>query len=285
MQESVAADSIYIRTRETLDALFENSSMSSADKAEVISNVLSSLSSSITNAAMSTALQWASNEKDLYLKKRQIEKELGLLELEGDLKTAQIEKIYYECIAIQANTESIYGEPTLLGGSKHKVDSLKTESSKTAAEIALIGAQESVASQQKCNLATEKKVIEAREKEVFAGTHKVVAETVTNYGAWTYSGLTTTGLDTKDSGLTGSTKGLGGNAGPTAMSYYQTIIAKEQAKGYTYNAWANAVTAAAGMVGTLMASGYDQQNEVAATLENFNSALNKLKLLEAPVIA
>ena len=56
MQHSVSGESIYIRTKETLDAIFKEYSINSADKGQIIANVLGGMPSSITSAAMSTAL-------------------------------------------------------------------------------------------------------------------------------------------------------------------------------------------------------------------------------------
>ena len=64
MKASVAKDSIYIRAKESLQSFFASSNMSDPDKAAILSNMLTSMTTSITNQAMSTALAIAKENRE-----------------------------------------------------------------------------------------------------------------------------------------------------------------------------------------------------------------------------
>ena len=78
-------------------------------------------------------------------------------------------------------------------------------------------------------------------KQVNAQTHKLVADTYVNHGMFT-------GYTISDNGITGTTMQA---QGYTTLSQMNKIVAAEQAKGYSYNAWSNAASAGASMLGTL----------------------------------
>ena len=64
MKASVAKDSIYIRAKESLQSFFASSNMTDPDKAAILSNMLTSMTTSITNQAMSTALAIAKENRE-----------------------------------------------------------------------------------------------------------------------------------------------------------------------------------------------------------------------------
>ena len=239
IDESLSGSSVYIRTKETLQELFENGNMKDTEKAQIISTVLNSLNTSLVNASMSTALQWAANEKDVALKKLELAQQLDILANEVRLKDAQVEKMLDDSIATQAQTIRMFGTPTVVDGD---VASL-ADAGKVYEEIQMI-------QQQKANAIKEGVLLDAKKTESQAAVHKVVADTYRNYGSYTFS--------LADSGLTGvsSTHGV-----YETLSDIQASIAKEQAKGYSYNAWANALTGSASLIGTAMAGAYDPFTE------------------------
>lgn len=90
--QSLAGDSAYIRSKETMQELFDDGTMTGPDKAAVISQVLSSLNASVMSTSTQTALQWTEAEKSLELKKLEIGKQLDILDQDKDLREAQVDK-------------------------------------------------------------------------------------------------------------------------------------------------------------------------------------------------
>lgn len=263
MQESVAGESIYIRTKETLDAIFKDNSMNSADKAQVIANVIGGMANSITSAAMATALQWVAKEQELEFEKLRLEKELDVLDQDILLRKAQVEKSYWESIATQAQTIRMYGTPTIVDGVVLNL----SENGKVLWDTRLV-------EQQRDNLIKEVEILDMRVKESQASLHRTIADTVVNHGAWTYT--------LNENGLTAPPVRTTPNA-VVPLSDIQRIIASEQAKGYSYNAWANAVTASAGMLGTAIASD-GAISDIQTLVTSFRLSLEKLQLVNTPVI-
>jgi len=235
VSESMGSDSVYIRTKETLEDFFKNNNLKDSDKAAIISQVLSSLNTSLVNSSMSTAMQWASSEKDIALKKLELEQQLDILANEVRLKDAQIEKMIDDTVATQAQTIRMYGTPTVVDGN---VTAL-ADSGKVYKEIQML-------EQQTVNAVKEGVLLDSKKTESQAAVHKVVADTYRNYGSYTFA--------LADSGLTGVNKTSGTYE---TLSDIQATIAKEQAKGYSYNAWANALTGSASLIGTALAGEYD----------------------------
>ena len=235
VSESLGGSSVYIRTKETLEDFFKNNNLKDSDKAAIISQVLSSLNTSLVNSSMSTAMQWASSEKDIALKKLELEQQLDILANEVRLKDAQIEKMIDDTVATQAQTIRMYGTPTVVDGN---VTAL-ADSGKVYKEIQML-------EQQTVNAVKEGVLLDSKKTESQAAVHKVVADTYRNYGSYTFA--------LADSGLTGVNKTSGTYE---TLSDIQATIAKEQAKGYSYNAWANALTGSASLIGTALAGEYD----------------------------
>ena len=259
---SLGADSVYIRTKETYEALAASGDLKDADKAKVLAETLSSMNGSLANSCMQTALQWASAEKDIEFKKLETSKQLELLDADIALKKSQKNKTDYESVATQAETLRVMGKPNVTEG---RVTGLVDEG-KIFGDMSLTTAQAG-----KVNAETT--LAGSKLNESYAIIHKTVADTIVNYGYWRYS------LDEK--GIVASpddTPSRGTVEGVKPLSDLQRIIAREQAKGYTYNAWANGVTASAGMVGTGMAGGVD----MAGPLGEFTAGLTSLRGVELP---
>ena len=56
-------------------------------------------------------------------------------------------------------------------------------------------------------------------------------------------------------------------------------VAKEQARGYAWNAWANAASSSAGMIGTLVAAEIANETLVNSTLAAWQTAVNKINAI------
>lgn len=290
VRQSLAGDSVYIRAKETLEELFDNGTITEAEKSSIISNIIGGIVSTITTSSMSTAIAWAQSEKDIALKKLELEKQLDILSQEilsktqdvllkeeqvtllGKdglikdqdvlLKAAQVDQVSTSVRLAKVESKRMYGAGTF------DIDGNLTflqDEGKIYSDIAVNTAQINKISEE--NLLVQQKV-----KESYAAVHKIVADTYVNYGSYTYSDLT-------DTGVTSVTPHHGTF---TTLSNTQQDIAIEQAKGYVYNAWANALTGSASMLGTAIASGYstfaagstggDLLDVVLATAQNLKAA-------------
>jgi hypothetical protein len=222
--------SIYIRTKETLAELVTAGDLSSADKAKLIGNVLGNLNTSMVNAALQTALTWAAKEEELEMEKLKLAKELDLADEKILTEVATTNKVKADTLATDAQARRLYGTATVdpITG---RLSSLGDDG-KVAREIELL-------SQQRLNAMAEEDVLKSKLKESQASVYKIVADTAANFGSATYS-LSDTGV-TCSVGLQQGT-----------LAYEQIQIARNQALGYQYNAWANGVNAASTTVGLLI---------------------------------
>ena len=231
VQEALGPDSAYARLKENLELMYENADIKAQDKASAITNALTSYVVSVTNAAMTTGLQWADKEKELALQKAEMEYKLSLIDQQTKQSVAQTEGLTAEKQVKQAQLIREYGIATKdADGNVTALDN----SGKEYASIQNINADTS-------NKAKQADVLDATKQQTWAQTHKIVADTYINHGVFTWTGLTNVGL-------TGVTKE---NTGYTTLSDMQKVVSGEQAKGYSYNAWSNAASAGASMLGTL----------------------------------
>lgn len=287
MQKAIDSESVYIRTKETLEALFERSTISDKEKAEALSAVLGSMTTGITTAAMQSALQWASTEEDLLLKRAELEKSLDNMDVDKKLKEAQVNKLMYECIALQADTLANYGinasDVTVSNTApwKFTAGAEIKDNSKAAKEMLILGKEADIKEQQATNLGEEEKLLQLRQGESKAQQYKTAVDAIANYGTYSYSwsGTGDTGLS-----LDITARNVNNPLGTDykALVEYQAAIAKEQANGYAYNAWANAATGSAGMVGTVEASGSNQTPTYEFAMEKFKDSLTSLANIIQP---
>jgi hypothetical protein len=262
LAESLGSDSVYIRTKETYEALATSGDLKDADKAKILAETLSSMNGSLANACMQAALTWTTTEKEFEFKKLELAKQLAILDADKDLKDAQLEKLKYDSIATQAQTLRTMGDPTVVLG---KVTNLTNEG--TMYQDILIG-QETVV-----KLTKENSLLDSKLNESYAAIHKLVADSVINYGSWSYT--------LNSGGVSAATR----TKPVVPLSDIQLVIAQEQAKGYTYNAWSNAVTASAGMVGTAMASSVSQEDLAPVVLEFRNILDTLITNVELPIFS
>lgn len=235
VRQSLSGESAYIRAKETIQELFADGTITSAEKATVVSNVVSSIAGSIANTSMTTALAWAQAEKEVALKKLPLSIELDILAQDLLLKEAQVEQINSAIRLSKVESKRLYGTGTFVG---NDLTALADEG-KVYTEIQLTDTQRG-------KVVSETTLIDQKLNESYAAVHKIVADTYVNYGAYTYTGVGPAGITT-----------VTANHGAfKTLSDTQQEIAIEQAKGYTYNAWANALTGSASMLGTAIAAEY-----------------------------
>ncbi len=261
--ESLGSDSVYIRAKETLQSMLDKGEITEVQKSEALAGLVGGINSAVMSSSMSTALQWATTEKELEIRKLELEKQLSILDEDKKLKEAQTAKTWEENYATQATSLRANGYATIVQG---KVAAL-SEAGKTLEDTALV-------KQTTATKKAETALLAVKEREVNAGIHKVMADTYVNYGMFSGYDITSTGV----TGLADITPNS-----MTTLSDLQVVIAKEQAKGYSYNAWANAATGLGSTIGAALASDYDLFSGAnAGIMTDWSAVINKLKNIDEP---
>ena len=266
VEEALGSDGVYIRTKETLEELFQDGEVKGTERANVIASTLSQMVNSITQSSMSIALQWAGQEKELALKKQELELKFENMDLtnkkaEQDVTASEVSKHL-----LQAKLLREYGVKTLdSNGDLVLLD----DSGKVYEETRLLA-------QEATNKALIPDQIAAQTAEVNARTHKLVADTYVNHGLFTGYTITNNGIAT-------ATKVP---LNYVTLSDMNKQVAKEQAKGYVWNAWSNSASSSAGMIGTLVASETAALvNDAQDGIDNWKIAIHKLSSLNEPNIS
>ena len=105
-------DSIYIRMKDTLVDLLEKGEIKGTDRARVVSETISQMAVNLTNTSLSTALAWQAQEKELALKKEELNVRLDLLQKEID-KADEDTRLAKESVRLaQAKRIREYGDAT-----------------------------------------------------------------------------------------------------------------------------------------------------------------------------
>ena len=238
VSESLSGSGAYIRAKETIQELYTDGTITQAEKATIVSNIISSISSTITSTSMTTALAWAQAEKSTELQKLELAIQLDILEQDKLLKEAQVDQVYNSIRLAKVESRRMYGVAAFVN---NDVVSLSDEG-KVYTDIQLTDAQ-------RTKVGAETTLTTQKMEESYAAVHKIVADTYVNYGSYTYTGLTATGLENITANHADSF---------ATLSDMQKEIAAEQARGYTYSAWANALTGTASMLGTAIAAEYSE---------------------------
>lgn len=231
VEEALGPDSVYIRMKETLIDLIDNSELKGTDRAKVVGDTIAQMSASITANVMNTGLQWAEAEKRLALQKAEMERQLDILDQNKLLIANQVIASLADRQLKQAQLRREYGTPTL--DSDGNVTGLGDDGKE------YMSIQNIVADT--ANKALQGQVLTAQKESTYAQTHKIVADTYVNHGVFSWTAL----------GSTGVTGVMKTNTGYVTLSDLQKQVSKEQARGYVYNAWSNAASAGASMLGTL----------------------------------
>lgn len=241
VRQALSGNSAYIRAKETVQELVDSGAIDESQKAEIISNIVGGVVNNINSSSMSTAMAWANAEKEVALKKLELAKQLDILDEEILLKGAQVDQVSTTVRLAKVESKRVYG--TAVFDEDGNIQSLANDG-KVAKDIALTEVQTS-------KVSSDKDLVDQKVKESYAAVHKIIADTYVNYGNYSYSLPSETGVGTVTP-QHGSYK---------TLSDTQQDIAIEQAKGYTYNAWANALTGSAAMLGTAIASEYAEFGE------------------------
>ncbi len=263
VEEALAPDGAYIRAKETLNDLLDRGGITEELRAKVIGETISQIAIGITANAMSTGLQWAAKETENSFKKEEMSRTLALLD-------SQVEEAKEKAVAsiaakqlLQAQLIRDYGQPIL--DNDGNVVSLP-DSGRIYETIENL--KQDTANKVKLN-----DQVVAQTDEVYARTHRLVADTYINHGVFQWTSL-------NNNGMAGVQKLV---TNYTTLSDLQKVVSAEQAKGYAYNAWSNAATSSGGMIGTLVAAEIPGLN-YATYLDKWMTAVTKINAVAAPSI-
>ena len=263
VEEALAPDGAYIRAKETLNDLLDRGGITEELRAKVIGETISQIAIGITANAMSTGLQWAAKEAENSFKKEEMSRTLALLD-------SQVEEAKEKAVAsiaakqlLQAQLIRDYGQPIL--DNDGNVVSLP-DSGRIYETIENL--KQDTANKVKLN-----DQVVAQTDEVYARTHRLVADTYINHGVFQWTSL-------NNNGMAGVQKLV---TNYTTLSDLQKVVSAEQAKGYAYNAWSNAATSSGGMIGTLVAAEIPGLNYT-TYLDKWMTAVTKINAVSAPEI-
>jgi hypothetical protein len=242
--------------------MFDRGLIRGNDTANALAQVLSSINTGLVNSSMQTALQWAIEEKNIELKKLELEKQLDILSNDIALREAQAAKTVSEDLALQASNLRDNGVATVLNGKVVFLDASGTKHENILATRAQVDKMEA-----------EIDMTEAKKTEIYAGVHKIVADTYANYGAYSGYIISATGV----TGITDITP-----ASYTTLSDAQLAIAKEQAKGYAYNAWANAASGLGSTIGVALTSETNIFTDNPTLLTSWRTTIENLRDVSVP---
>lgn len=264
--EALSSDGVYIRAKETLEDLLLKGEIKGTDRARVVAETIAGMASQITASTMSAALQWTAQEKELALKKEEMEYQLDILAQNKLLIENQVEASLADRQIKQAQLRRVYGTATT--DSNGDVTGLSDDGKEYAA------IQNTV--QDTANKAVQNGVLTAQKEQTYAATHKLVADTYVNHGVFQWGALSSTGM----SNITRASTGY------VTLTDLQKETAKEQAKGYAWNAWSNAASSSAGMLGTLVAAEIPELvDDATDALALWTNVVTNLKNVTEPQIS
>lgn len=263
VEEALAPDGAYIRAKETLNDLLDRGGITEELRAKVIGETISQIAIGITANAMSTGLQWAAKETENSFKKEEMSRTLALLDSQGEeAKEKAVASIAAKQL-LQAQLIRDYGQPIL--DNDGNVVSLP-DSGRIYETIENL--KQDTANKVKLN-----DQVVAQTDEVYARTHRLVADTYINHGVFQWNRLDNNGMYGVQKLVTNY----------TTLSDLQKVVSAEQAKGYAYNAWSNAATSSGGMIGTLVAAEIPGLNYT-TYLDKWMTAVTKINAVSAPSI-
>ena len=263
VEEALAPDGAYIRAKETLNDLLDRGGITEELRAKVIGETISQIAIGITANAMSTGLQWAAKETENSFKKEEMSRTLALLDSQGEeAKEKAVASIAAKQL-LQAQLIRDYGQPIL--DNDGNVVSLP-DSGRIYETIENL--KQDTANKVKLN-----DQVVAQTDEVYARTHRLVADTYINHGVFQWTSLDNNGMSGVQKLVTNY----------TTLSDLQKVVSAEQAKGYAYNAWSNAATSSGGMIGTLVAAEIPGLNYT-TYLDKWMTAVTKINAVAAPEI-
>ncbi len=256
-------DSLYIRAREVIRALKEDNMLTNGDEGTAISQIVAQLAGAGMSSAISGALQWAQAEKEIALKKEELEYKIDQYKLEAqktefDRDNTEAMKIY-----TQAKTIREMGTPTIVNGDV----TMLTDAGKMYWETQLLQKDMSVKAEQIEQL-------KSNTTQINAQVHKLIADTYVNHGMFN-------GYTVSANGITGTSQVP---TGYVTLSDMNRRVAAEQCKGYALNAYGTAASGSSGMIGTLIAAEIPNL-DMTPYLTAWKTSIDKLNNAVLPSIA
>ena len=260
---STDADSLYIKAKETLEQMYKDNDVPQDSKGEVLGQLISSLHTSVMSTSMNTALAWAAKEKEIALRKLELEKQLDVLTNNIAHSKAEAERVRVANLIQQAESLRQHGTMTVVN---EKVVGLSAD-----------GIQYQNIELTKEKIESEKKaqdLSDAKLKESYAGINKLVADTYVNYGMFT-------GYTIAENGITGVTNVT--PMGWSTLSNAQLTIAQQQAKGYAWNVWSNVATGLGSTIGVALTSETDIfTGDNSGILTQWKDVITKMNQIQPP---
>lgn len=115
VQEALGDESLYSRMKENLVDLLADGSIKSTDKAKTIADAVSHMAVGLSGQVMDTAIKWAAQEKEMVLKKAELEYRLAVLDKESAKVEQDVENAKEAKKLAQAKRLREYGVATLDG--------------------------------------------------------------------------------------------------------------------------------------------------------------------------
>lgn len=252
VQASLGEDSIYIRNKETLEEMFQDGQIDKTLKGELLGELLKH-NTSLAQTAMSTSLNWEAKERELALEIEKTKIELDLLLAQEKYEQAKIKASDTNRNLDEANIIRNYGSATYLDG---KIVALGDDGK--------IWEEQEGVKKDNLNKISQGRVLESQNKDVQAKTHEVIAKTYTNFGIFN-------GYTISQDGIIDVSK-ISTNV---TLSDTQQAVARETAKGYVWNVYANSATAMASMIGVQISSG-NVTGLTEADVNRFRDVIDKM---------
>jgi len=115
VQEALGDESIYARMKENLVDLLADGNLKDTDRAKIIGEAMSNMAVGLSGQLMDAALKLTAQEKDLVLKKTELEYKLSILDKESSKANEEIENAREARKLAQAKRLREYGVATLDG--------------------------------------------------------------------------------------------------------------------------------------------------------------------------
>lgn len=115
VQEALGDESLYSRMKENLVDLLADGNLKATDKAKTIADAVSHMAVGLSGQVMDTAIKWAAQEKEMVLKKAELEYRLEVLDKESAKVEQDVENAKEAKKLAQAKRLREYGVATLDG--------------------------------------------------------------------------------------------------------------------------------------------------------------------------
>jgi hypothetical protein len=113
VQEALGDESLYSRMKENLVDLLADGNLKAIDKAKTIADAVSHMAVGLSGQVMDTAIKWAAQEKEMVLKKAELEYRLAVLDKESAKVEQDVENAKEAKKLAQAKRLREYGVATL----------------------------------------------------------------------------------------------------------------------------------------------------------------------------